>query len=131
MSYKFTIQQALAGYCFLGSNLLRDFSQIRLLIKIQSCLLVELYPRIESLLLADIEKPSTQICRRLMSSPQVTLYWPISADVSLANRVFHFLIDIIRDLNNQYIQLLRKLLTKLFQDWDDGDIFDSYIVMQR
>lgn len=111
MSYELSFLQVLENYDFEQSKYLTVFQRKALLKNLQANLQPEYRRRIEIMLLADIGKTQTQICKILGCCQEMARYWSALAQAGLAHRWQERPIGRPKTINEEYIQRLKELVT--------------------
>ncbi len=111
MSYELSFSQVLKNYDSEQSKYLTLFQKKALLKKLHSNLQPEYRRRIEIMLLADIGKTQTQICKILGCCQEMARYWSALAQAGLAHRWQERPIGRPKTINEEYIQRLKELVT--------------------
>ncbi|MGB6297892.1 MAG: helix-turn-helix domain-containing protein [Rivularia sp. (in: cyanobacteria)] len=111
MSYELSFLQVLEDYDSEQSKYLTVFQRKTLLKSLQANLQPEYRRRIEIMLLADIGKTQTQICKILGCCQEMARYWSALAQAGLAHRWQERPIGRPKTVNEEYIQRLKELVT--------------------
>ena len=120
MSYELSFLQALENYDFEQSKYLTIFQRKALLKKLQANLQPEYRRRIEIMLLADIGKTQTQICKTLGCCHEMARYWSALAQAGLAHRWQERPIGRPKTINEEYIQRLKELIAHSPREYGYG-----------
>ncbi|KAB8330006.1 helix-turn-helix domain-containing protein [Scytonema tolypothrichoides VB-61278] len=98
-------------YDFYESKFLKPCQRQVLLKNLQANLQTEYRRRIEIMLLADVGKSQTQICKILGCSQEMARYWITVAQLGLADKWQERPIGRPKIVNDQYIQRLKELFS--------------------